>query len=210
MKGLLFITHSTDKFTTIESAKMALEGGCRRIQLRMKTCAEPEILRTAHELKDICRDYKAELYIDDYPEICRAVKATGVHLGKNDMPIPEARSILGDSYIIGGTANSFEDICRLNTAGADYIGLGPFRFTTTKNNLSPLLGLEGYQRIIHECRVNNIDLPVVAIGGITRGDIGPLFQAGIDAIALSSAILTATSPVEETAGIIQIIQTYTP
>ena len=72
----------------------------------------------------------------------------GVHLGKKDMPIDQARQILGEAFIIGGTANTFEDVVQHYRAGADYLGIGPFRFTTTKKNLSPVLGLEGYSSIL--------------------------------------------------------------
>ena len=83
------------------------------------------------------------------------------------MPVAEARKFLGEEYLIGGTANTMEDIRRLKQETADYIGCGPFRFTTTKKNLSPLLGLEGFRNIISGMREEGIRLPVCAIGGIT-------------------------------------------
>lgn len=87
------------------------------------------------------------------------------------MPIAEARQILGKDFIIGGTANTFEDVQMHYQAGADYIGCGPFRFTTTKKNLSPILGLEGYKAIVSQMKTAGINLPIVAIGGITYDDI---------------------------------------
>ncbi|MDR2692557.1 MAG: thiamine phosphate synthase, partial [Dysgonamonadaceae bacterium] len=138
--------------------------------------------------------YGADLYINDHVEICRRIGATGVHLGKSDMPPGEARKILGKNFIIGGTANTFEDILRLNAEGVDYIGLGPFRFTATKKNLSPVLGLPGYKQIMEQCAVRGINLPVFAIGGITAGDIPALLNSGITGIAMSSAILQAENP----------------
>jgi thiamine-phosphate pyrophosphorylase len=132
------------------------------------------------------------------------VNATGVHLGKTDMPPAEARRILGDGFIIGGTANTFEDIRRLTDEGVDYIGLGPFRFTATKKNLSPILGLEGYKDILSRCRAAGIALPVLAIGGITVDDIPALMQTGVSGIAVSSAIRQA-----EAAGrCIQVLKHY--
>ena len=83
------------------------------------------------------------------------------------MPIDQARQILGEAFIIGGTANTFEDVLLHYRAGADYLGIGPFRFTTTKQNLSPVLGLEGYVSILAQMQEAHIELPVVAIGGIT-------------------------------------------
>lgn len=109
----------------------------------MKDVAVETVRQLAEELKKACENRHALLIIDDYVEVAREVKADGVHLGKNDMPIEEARKLLGEGFIIGGTANTFEDVKRHYEAGADYLGIGPFRFTTTKKNLSPVLGLEG-------------------------------------------------------------------
>ena len=94
------------------------------------------------------------------------------------MPIDQARQLLGEAFIIGGTANTFEDVVQHYRAGADYLGIGPFRFTTTKKNLSPVLGLEGYAAILSQMKEANIELPVVAIGGITCEDIPAILETG--------------------------------
>jgi len=206
MNGLLFITHQTEKYDYYQSAEIALKGGCRRIQLRMKDAYSADIEKMARRVKQLCDQYKAELYIDDHVGICKDVGATGVHLGKADMPPSEARLILGDRFIIGGTANTFEDIRALNEQQVDYIGLGPFRFTTTKKNLSPILGLEGYRDIINQCKKYNITLPILAIGGITRTDISAIVSTGVSGIALSSTILNAEDPIKETAQCIAYIE----
>ena len=129
---LQFITNESDKYSHLEGAKLALEGGCRWIQLRMKKSSRDEIISVAQELKRECERYDAILIIDDYPDIAIEIKADGVHLGKNDMNPIEARNLMGEEYIIGGTANCFEDIKILVDANVDYIGLGPYRFTKTK------------------------------------------------------------------------------
>ena len=122
------------------------------------------------------------------------------------MPIAEARKILGDDFIIGGTVNSFEDVLlsqqSLSTEYTpsplpDYFGCGPFRFTSTKKNLAPILGLEGYDNILKKMKENDINIPLVAIGGITKDDIPELLKIGVDGIALSGSILRAENPVEE-------------
>ena len=198
-----FITHYTERYSHLDSVRIALEGGCRWIQLRMKEASPEDILPIAKEAMNLCRKYDATFIIDDYVELAKQIEADGVHLGKNDMPITEARKTLGKDFIIGGTANTFEDIQMLYKAGADYIGCGPFRFTTTKKNLSPILGLEGYQQIISQMKENNISLPLIAIGGITKKDIPSLMQTGINGIALSGSILRAENPIEEMKEIIQ-------
>ena len=192
-----FITHYTEKYSYLDSVRIALEGGCRWIQLRMKEASPEEILPIAEKALAMCREYHATFIIDDHVELAKQIKADGVHLGKLDMPIAEARRILGKDFLIGGTANTFEDVLAHYQAGADYIGCGPYRFTTTKKNLSPVLGLEGYRRIVLQMNEAGIHLPIVAIGGITKEDIPSLMKTGITGIALSGSILRAEHPTEE-------------
>lgn len=204
MLKLQFITHQTERYSYLDSARMALEGGCKWIQLRMKEAPLDEVEHVALELKPLCKQHDALLVLDDHVELTKKLEVDGVHLGKNDMPIAEARRVLGEGFIIGGTANTFDDVKAHYQAGADYIGCGPFRFTTTKKNLSPVLGLEGYRSIIARMEEEGIDLPVVAIGGITYDDIPQLLQTGINGIAMSGSILRADDPVEETRRLLNI------
>ena len=192
-----FITHSNNRYDYVEGARLALEGGCRWVQLRMKEATEAEFMAAAAEIGRLCKEHGATFVLDDHVEWVDKTGADGVHLGKNDMPIDEARKLLGKDKIIGGTANTFEDVERLYRHGADYIGCGPFRFTTTKKNLSPVLGLEGYQRIVDQMKAHGIDLPIVAIGGILESDIKSILATGISGIAVSGAILNAENPSEE-------------
>lgn len=192
---LQFITHFTERYGYLDGTRMALEGGCRWIQLRMKDASLDEVEAMALPVQTLCRRYGAIFVIDDHVELVKKIGADGVHLGKNDMPVDEARRILGPDYIIGGTANTMDDIRRLHQAGADYIGCGPFCFTETKKNLSPVLGLQGYRDIVRQMRQNGIDLPIVAIGGITLPDIPEILGTGVTGIALSGMILHAPDPV---------------
>lgn len=198
-----FISHYTEKYSYLDSIQLALEGGCRWIQLRMKDASDQELLETAKQAFDLCQKYGATFIIDDNVLAAKQVGAHGVHLGKNDMPINEARKILGPEAIIGGTANTFDDICAHVAAGANYIGCGPFRFTSTKKNLSPILGLEGYNNLISACKNANFSLPIVAIGGITADDIPSIMQTGVSGIAISSEVLRANNPVEKMQQIIK-------
>lgn len=192
-----FISHFNDKYSYLDSIRLALEGGCRWVQLRMKDASEEEFIRNAQEARKLCDRYQATFIIDDHVELVRECHADGVHLGKKDMPIAEARRILGNDYIIGGTANTFEDVLSHYRSSANYIGCGPFRFTTTKKGLSPILGLEGYQDIVTKMKSQGIDIPIVAIGGITFADIPSIMQTGVNGIALSSTVLNAPDPVQE-------------
>lgn len=192
-----FITHSNNRYGYVNGARLALEGGCRWVQLRMKEATEVEFMAAAAEIGRLCKEHGATFVLDDHVEWVEKTGADGVHLGKNDMPIDEARKILGSDKIIGGTANTFEDVERLYRQGADYIGCGPFRFTTTKKNLSPVLGLEGYQHIVDQMKSHGINLPIVAIGGILESDIKSILATGVSGIAVSGGILNAENPVEE-------------
>lgn len=192
-----FITHSNNRYGYVDGARLALEGGCRWVQLRMKEATEAEFMAAAAEIGRLCKEHGATFVLDDHVEWVEKTGADGVHLGKNDMPIDEARKILGNDKIIGGTANTFEDVERLYRQGANYIGCGPFRFTTTKKNLSPVLGLEGYQHIVDQMKSHGINLPIVAIGGILESDIKSILATGVSGIAVSGGILNAKNPAEE-------------
>lgn len=205
---LQFITHRNDRYDEISGTHAVLEGGCRWVQLRMKEAPDEEFLRVGREVGRLCRQYGATFLLDDRVHLVAELGADGVHLGKNDMPPSEARRLLAEGKIIGATANTFEDIERAVAEGADYIGLGPFRFTQTKRNLSPILGLEGYRQILTRCRTAGITLPVVAIGGITAADIAGILATGVSGIALSGALIGAQDPSEETRKIVDILKPF--
>ncbi len=189
-----FITHATARYNELEGIRMVLEGGCRWVQLRMKRADDDTFLATAIAARTLCTAYDATLILDDRVHLVLPAGADGVHLGRLDMAVDEARKVLGPHKIIGGTANTLDDIRRLSRLGADYIGCGPLRFTTTKDNLAPLLGFDGYRRLIARMRAEGITLPLVAIGGITEADLPQLAEAGADGIAVSGCVLNAPDP----------------
>ena len=194
---LQFITHCNEQHNYMEGAKLALEGGCQWIQLRMKDATDEQFIDEAKRIKALCAAYDATFIIDDRVHLAKTVGADGVHLGRNDMPIHQARTLLGYDSIIGGTANTIDDITRLHAEGADYIGCGPFRFTSTKKKLSPILGINGYRHIVQQMKQRGICLPIVAIGGILTEDVSAIIATGINGIAVSGAVLNAGNPVAE-------------
>ncbi|MCQ2203947.1 MAG: thiamine phosphate synthase [Bacteroidales bacterium] len=206
--GLQFISHHNEHLDQYNSILKALEGGCTWVQLRMKDASEDEVARTGEKLVPICKEYGAVLIIDDHVEVCKQIGADGVHLGKNDMDPQEAREILGKTKIIGGTCNTFADISRIHSQ-VDYIGLGPFRYTTTKEKLSPVIGLDGYRDIIWKCREKGINTPIVAIGGIVEADIADILESGPNGIAVSGLIMNAADPVAKTTEIVKMIRQKT-
>lgn len=200
---LQFITHPDNNYSIAEEVQMAIEGGCRWIQLRMKDASDEEVREVAMEIIPMCRETDTFLIIDDRVELVNELKVSGVHLGKTDMDPLQAREILGPHAIIGVTANTADDIIRFKGKDVDYVGLGPFRHTTTKKNLAPVLGIEGYTSIVKQVREAGVELPIVAIGGITIDDIDAIMATGVNGIAVSGAIINAPDPVEYTSLIMQ-------
>lgn len=203
---LQFITHPSDKMTLLEEIGKVVEGGCKWVQLRMKDAPRDEIVETAKKAKEICKEHDCILVIDDYVDIAKELELDGVHLGKDDMPPVEAREFLGEEYIIGVTANTFDDIQAVRHLDIDYIGLGPFRFTTTKKKLSDVLGLEGYRNIISRKTESDINLPVVAIGGIRYEDIEGIMETGVNGIAVSGSLINADDPATHTREMISLLE----
>lgn len=187
-KRLQYISQGNSIEEQLQNIQQALEHGCKWIQMRFKKATSEDIETLAEAVKIICKEYQATFIINDNVPLAQKIDADGVHLGLKDMKISNAREILGNHKIIGGTANTLEDIQKQIKEGADYIGLGPFRFTTTKDNLSPILGLEGYQNISKELRIQEISTPIYAIGGIQLEDVFPIIQTGIYGIAVSGLI----------------------
>lgn len=204
MNNIQFITHENQRFGYVEGAEMALRGGCKWVQLRMKDATDNEFLSVGRKVSTLCRNYNATFLLDDRVHLVAELGADGVHLGKNDMPISEARCMLSSEKIIGGTANTFTDVQHLAKQGVDYIGCGPFRYTSTKRNLAPVLGLEGYQNILKQMKKANICQPLIAIGGIVSTDIAALITIGVSGIAISGAILEAVNPINEMKKLIEI------
>lgn len=195
---LQFITHKTDRFGLVDSARQALGLGVRWIQFRCKEELPPALVRDmALQVRRLCQRHDALFFIDDRVELAAELEADGVHLGKDDMPLAQARKMLGEDVLIGGTANTLQDMMDVAAQGGDYIGLGPFRFTATKKKLSPVIGLEGYRHLMREARRNGLCLPVFAIGGIRSHDAQALKACGIDGIATSSALLDTEDPGKE-------------
>ncbi|MEN2413973.1 thiamine phosphate synthase [Flavobacterium mesophilum] len=172
----------------LHNIHQALDAGCNWVQMRFKDQTQRDAFTLAEAVKPLCEKYTANFIINDDLHLTKEIDADGVHLGLTDTKIDEARAFLGTSKVIGGTANTFEDIENHVKNGCDYIGLGPFRFTNTKEKLSPILGLCGYHEILQKLKKNKIEIPVYAIGGITLRDVSPLMETGIHGIAVSGII----------------------
>lgn len=189
---LQYISQGETAKVQLNNIREALVAGCDWIQLRFKNAAEEEVKILAEQVKQLCMDHAATFIVNDHPHIARAVDADGVHLGLNDMPVTEAKKIIAPGKITGGTANTLEDILKRVDEGCNYIGLGPFRFTATKEKLSPVLGFAGYKKIMSALAEQRIHIPVYAIGGIVSEDIDAILQTGVHGVAISGFITSHT------------------
>ena len=193
LSRLHFITYDDASISHMQMAEQACRGGVELVQLRTKGKDFPAWVAEGQLVKAVCDRYGARLIVNDSAAVAKAVGAFGVHLGKLDMPIQKAREILGDGFVIGGTANTTEDLLGLIKEGVDYIGVGPFRFTTTKEQLSPVLGLDGIEKLLAAAASVQSRIPMIAVGGIEQEDIAALLRTGIHGIAVSGAIGRATA-----------------
>jgi len=176
------LTYDGSPLPHLEQVKQFLDLGANWIQLRQKKGTEHEKLQTAVLAANLCKKYEAVLIINDSPQICLESGANGVHLGLNDCPVSQARKLLGNGAIIGGTANTPEQAKQREAESCDYIGLGPWRFTETKENLSEILGENGIKKVVSL----NLKIPILAIGGIVLEDVRKILSLGVHGIAVSS------------------------
>lgn len=186
MDKLYYISQGVTPKEHLQNIQKVCEAGCKLVQLRLKESSEDTYISIAKKAKNICEKYNAKLIINDNIKVAQTIKADGIHLGKNDLSPIIARKTLVNKSIIGGTANTLEDCIELINQGVNYIGLGPFKFTNTKKNLSPIIGLNGYEKIIKS--IKNTNIPVYAIGGITSADFESLYKTGVFGIAISGLI----------------------
>lgn len=183
--ALMCITLDGLSLPHAEQARQLCAAGARWIQLRMKNTAPAAWLATAREVVAVCRAHRAVCIINDSVDIALASEADGAHLGSLDLGWREARARLGPNKILGGTVNNLADAARAREAGClDYVGIGPLRFTTTKQKLAPVLGLAGVSELLAALG----DLPAWVIGGVEPADLPSLKAAGASGVAVSSAL----------------------
>lgn len=190
MHKLQYISQGKTVQEQTENIRSALDAGCRWVQLRFKNAGYGELVDLAVQVKQMCAAYHATFILNDHVDIAKRTDADGVHLGLSDTSIAEAREILGKNKIIGGTANTINDVLKRIDEKCDYIGLGPFCFTSTKEKLSPVLGLDGIAQIMETVLSGEKQVPVYAVGGITHADVAAIRRTGVFGVAVSGAITT--------------------
>lgn len=185
---LQYITNTNCAIPVEDQVAAVLKGGCRWIQLRMKKADDDEVRRVVKLIKPMCERAEAFLILNDRVELAKELEVSGVHIGKEDMSPSQARAILGAGAVIGVTVNTYDDVKRVANCDIDYIGIGPLHHTVTKENLSPVLGVDGIREICRRMKDDDITLARVAVGGIEIEDIEPLMRAGVNGVAVSGAI----------------------
>ncbi len=200
--GLCFITgHNTGGLSFLDMTQAVLRAGVGWVQYRDKNASRRKVYEEAIKLGRLAGKHNAVFIVNDYSDIALAVDADGVHLGQDDLPVKEAREILGKGKIIGVSTHCIEQALEAEQAGADYIGFGPVFHTSTKDAGSPR-GTD----LLGEIK-NKVSIPVVAIGGINLGNIHSVLETGVDAVAVASAILKGD--IEENAGrFMEIIKAF--
>ncbi|MFL9835200.1 thiamine phosphate synthase [Chryseobacterium terrae] len=198
MEKLQYISQGFTKAEQELNIKKALDNGIKWVQIRWKNAPENEFIKLCENSKLLCSDYQSVCIINDHVQIAKNIDADGVHLGLKDTSINIARDILGENKIIGGTANTIDDVLQRMNEPCNYIGLGPLRFTSTKEKLSPILGFEGYKKIIQNLKERSLEIPkIFAIGGVVLEDVELLKQIGIYGVAVSGQITNQPSVVNQ-------------
>ncbi|UHO38555.1 thiamine phosphate synthase [Chryseobacterium capnotolerans] len=198
MEKLQYISQGSTKQEQEQNIRKALDNGIKWVQIRWKNAPENELMSLCEVSKQLCSEYQSICIINDNVQLAKIIDADGVHLGLSDGSTEEARIILGESKIIGGTANTISDVIQRMNESCDYIGLGPLRFTSTKEKLSPILGFEGYQEIIDQILGKGMTIPkIFAIGGVDLEDIQALQQIGIYGVAVSGQITNQPAIINE-------------
>lgn len=187
--GLHVLTDARGGGDQLRVVSAVLGAGARVVQVRVKGLPDRSVYDFATEVVALCAECRATCIVNDRVDIALAVGADGTHLGAGDLPIAAARSVVGPGHLLGGTARTAATAARLVAEGADYLGVGPAYATTTKSGLPDPLGPAGVGAV-----ATAVDVPVVAIGGVTVVRVSELLAAGASGVAVVSAVATAADP----------------
>ena len=182
---LHYISQGNSSEEHLTNIQNACNSGVELVQLGIEGLSEKKFLKVAEEAREITSHFQTRLIIKEYYKIAREIKADGVHLGKTDICPTIARKYLYTWQMIGANANTLQECETLIVKEVDYISLGPFRSSPTKNDVSPVLGLKGYAAITE---VLKTDTPIIGFGDITTEDVTQILETGISGIAVSGAI----------------------
>ncbi len=192
-----YLTQDLPNRSHVEQTQIACQAGANWIQYRCFSKEDDALIEELHQIASICDDWGSTLVLTDHYHLLDKVDAQGVHIENMQADLGSIREQISDEKTLGASANSIEDIQRIYSSGfADYIGCGPFGVTATKPNNHPLLGIRGYEHIVTEMRKLNIDIPVLAVGGIKIEDTESILATGIYGIAVSGGVNRTADPAQ--------------
>ena len=194
--GVLHVITDTtiqSRFTHSQLAGMAIKGGADTVQFRQKTSTTRDVLKMAQEVQAVCARHGVPLIVNDRADIALAVGSAGVHFGQDDLPVSVGRRLFPPNSIIGASARTEVKIMEAIAEGADYIGFGPIRQTSSKPDAEAPKGLDALARM---CEI--AQCPVIAIGGITVEDVYDVIRAGAHGVAVISAVCGEPDPLAAT------------
>lgn len=178
-----------DRFTHVELCRLAIAGGADTIQFRDKHKKTRDLLATAAQIRRHCEENNVPLIVNDRADIALAVDADGVHVGRRDLPIPVARTLLGPDKIIGGSASTLDEALQVEKDGADYVGFGHIYATSSKDKAGSPVGPSALREI-----ADSLTIPVIAIGGIDENNALPVLDAGAWGIAVIASVCARSDP----------------
>lgn len=191
---LMFINHPSSQYSLEDQLEGYVAGGGRLLQIRLKDTPQPEYQRIVQRIVQVMDNLGGSVIVNDHPQIAKTTGAWGVHVGQRDATPQQIRKEIGSALAIGVTVNTLDQVLALKDAPIDYLGLGPLRFTDTKKNLAPILGIEGVRRIIADARAAGVRFPFFVIGGVEAMDVRTLLEIGAHGVAVSASIATASDP----------------
>ncbi len=186
-----YLTQDLPTRSHVEQAQIACESGANWLQYRCMTKPDEELIEEINQIAGICDEWGATLILTNHYHLLDRVDAQGVHIEDFDTDLTIIRKHIGDDTTLGASSTNIERLLFVQNLGVvDYSGYGPFAHTDTKPNNKPLLGFEGYRQL----QKHHIEMPVIAVGGITLTDVGPLLETGVYGIAISAAVNLAIDP----------------
>lgn len=196
IEKLHFITHDLPHSSHIEQVQVACEAGAKWIQYRCLSKADDELLADINLIAEICDDWGATLIVTNHIHLKGKADIQGFHIEDMNADFIALRKEIGEEFTLGGSANTVDGLIKLANDGADYAGFGPLNKTSTKPNDYPLIKIDEFANATEKLKSANIDLPILAVGGVTLADVSPLMETGIFGIAVSSSINQAENMYE--------------
>lgn len=191
-----YLTQDLPHRSHLEQVQLACEAGAKWIQYRCLSKTDDEMLEELHPIASVCDDWGTTLIVTNHFHLVALADIQGVHIEDMNADLSAVRNIIGDDKTLGASANNFDHIKNHINNGTDYIGCGPFGHTDTKPNQSTHWGVEGYKNMIEKLKIENLEIPLIAAGGVQLQNVTDLVETGIHGVAVSAAVNLNNNPQE--------------